>query len=292
MGTTIAVLAPADDVETALNATRELFERWEQTLSRFRPESELSRLNAAGAGFVSELLLRVLEAAIAAARRTHGVFDPTLLTHLEAAGYDRDFAVLQSRPGDAPRIARGGAATGAWRGLVVDPDRRFVWLPPGAGLDLGGIAKGMAVDAASAELERLGLRWHAIDAGGDLRVSGLPDGLAVWPVAVEAGHGEVMVGLRSGALATSSVLGRRWLVDGEERHHLIDPRTGAPARSSVLSVTAAAPSCEAAEVAAKAALILGPGFGAAMLASLAPAGMLVLDSGRRIAVGGWPEGEL
>jgi thiamine biosynthesis lipoprotein len=134
----------------------------------------------------------------------------------------------------------------------------------------------------------MGLPWHAVDAGGDLRVSGVPEGHEVWSVGVEAGDTEVTIGLRSGALATSSVLGRRWIAAGESQHHLIDPRTGVPARSSVVSVTAAAPTCEGAEVAAKAALILGPEFGPAMLMSLAPAGLLVLDTGRRVAVGGWP----
>jgi thiamine biosynthesis lipoprotein len=286
MGTEVAVLAPAPEIERAGRAVHDLFETWERTLSRFRRDSELSRLNQCGEGVVSPLLLQVIDAAMAAARRTHGVFDPALLPHLLAAGYDRDFAELRARA-TAP-ASQPAPATGAWRGLEVDRDRRFVRLPEGAGLDLGGIVKGMAVDAASEALDGLGIAWHAVDAGGDLRVSGVPDGHDVWPTAVEAGEATVQVGLRSGALATSSVLGRRWTVDGEERHHLIDPRTGVPARSSVVSVTAAAPTCEGAEVAAKAALILGPEFGPALLVSLAPAGLLTLDSGRRIAVGGWP----
>jgi thiamine biosynthesis lipoprotein len=285
MGTEVTVLAPAPSLNRATEAVRLLFETWEQALSRFRPDSELSRLNRAGAGSVSPLLLNVVEAAVAAARRTHGVFDPTLLPHLVAAGYDRDFALIGERGTESSAPAAG---TGAWRGLGIDPDRRFVRLPAGAAIDLGGIAKGMAVDAASAELDRMGLPWHAVDAGGDLRVSGVPEGHEVWSVGVEAGDTEVTIGLRSGALATSSVLGRRWIAAGESRHHLIDPRTGVPARSSVVSVTAAAPTCEGAEVAAKAALILGPEFGPAMLMSLAPAGLLVLDTGRRVAVGGWP----
>jgi FAD:protein FMN transferase len=304
MGTKVAVVAPAPDIERAGPAVQELFETWEQTLSRFRPDSELSRLNHAGWGEVSPLLLSVIDAAIAAARRTHGVFDPTLLPHLLAAGYDQDFAALRDRaspprsqpgpgansPAPAPRAGRAPhpRATGAWRGLEVDPERRFVRLPEGAGLDLGGIAKGMAVDAASVLLGGIGVPWHAVDAGGDLRVAGVPDGQDSWPTKVEAGHGSVSIGLRSGALATSSVLGRRWVVAGEQRHHLIDPRTGVPARSAVLSVTAAAPTCEAADVAAKTALILGPEYGPALLGSLAPAGLITLESGRRIAVGGWP----
>jgi len=278
------VLAPAAGVEQAVAAAQRLFEVWEQALSRFRPDSELSRLNQAGAGVVSPLLLQVIQASIAAAQRTHGVFDPTLLPHLVAAGYDRDFVDIRDRGA----ATASPAATGAWRGIEIDTVRRFVRLPEAAALDLGGIAKGMAVDAASAELDALGLPWHAVDAGGDLRVAGVPDGHEVWSVGVEAGDPEVPVGLRSGALATSSVLGRRWRAGGDTRHHLIDPRTGVSARSSVVSVTAAANTCEAAEVAAKAALILGPEFGPAMLASLAPAGLLVLDTGRQIAVGGWP----
>ena len=289
MGTEVTVLAPPGAVTEASERVAALFAAWEASLSRFRPESELSQLNASGSGEVSELLLSVLEAAIAAARRTHGVFDPTLLPHLVAAGYDRDFKMLDAgRP--APAAAPSAPATGAWRGIEIDRERRRVRLPAGAGLDLGGIAKGMAVDAASAELDRVGLPYHAVDAGGDLVVKGTPAGLECWPVGVEVGEGEeIVVGLHVGALATSSVLGRRWQIGGEERHHLIDPRTGVPARTSVTSVTAAAPTCETAEVAAKAALILGAEFGAPILASLASAGLLVLDSGRRLRVGPWPE---
>ena len=289
MGTEVAVLAPPEALTEATRAVAAVFETWEACLSRFRPESELSRLNRAGAGEVSALLLMVLEAAIAAARRTHGVFDPTLLPHLVAAGYDRDFGGLDAdRP--APAAAPPAPATGAWRGIEIDHERRRVRLPAGAGLDLGGIAKGMAVDAASSELDRRNLPYHAVDAGGDLVVKGTPPGLECWPVGVEVGEGEeVVVGLHVGALATSSVLGRRWRMAGEERHHLIDPRTGVSARTAIVSATAAAPTCEAAEVAAKTALILGAEFGPAMLASLASAGLVVLDSGRRLAVGPWPE---
>lgn len=286
MGTDVTVLAPRRDIEGAGGAVQELFQTWEQALSRFRSDSELSRLNQVGSGVVSPLLLRVVDAAIAAARRTHGVFDPTLLPHLLAAGYDQDFAAVRDRA-TAP-ATQPAPASGAWRGIEIDPDRRFVRLPEGAGLDLGGIAKGMAVDAASVLLDGLGLPWHAVDAGGDLRVAGVPEGYESWPTRVEAGRSSVVIGLRSGALATSSILGRRWTIDGDERHHLIDPRTGVPARSSVLSVTAAAPTCETAEVAAKAVLILGPEFGPALLGSLAPAGLITLESGRRVAVGGWP----
>ena len=286
MGTDVSVLAPAGRVDAATAVVERLFAEWDGVLSRFRPESELSRLNAAGGGIASEILFSVVDSAIVAARRTHGVFDPTLLPHLLAAGYDRDFEQLASRePVATPRSVE---PTGSWRGIVLDPRTRTVTLPPGAGLDLGGIAKGMAVDAASRVLDRLGLPWHAVDAGGDLVVRGIPDGLEVWPVAVEAGEQDVAVGLREGALATSSVLGRRWTVGGEERHHLIDPRTGVPSRSAIVSVTAAAPSCEAAEVAAKAALILGPEFGPPMLASLATAGLITRDSGRQLTIGSWP----
>ena len=287
MGTEVTVLGPAERMEEAAAAVEAVFVEWDLALSRFRPDSELSRLNAAGRGAASAVLFAVVEAAIAAARRTHGVFDPTLLPHLIAAGYDRDFADIGG--GEPVQLAPAPPATGSWRGIELDSATRRIVLPPGAGLDLGGIAKGMAVDAAGRELDRLGVAWHAVDAGGDLAVRGIPDGLEVWPVAVEAGARDLVIGLREGALATSSVLGRRWKVGSEERHHLIDPRTGLSSRSAIVSVTAAATTCEHAEVAAKAALILGPEFGPPMLSSLATAGLITLDSGRRIRVGSWPE---
>ena len=258
MGTTISLLLPADRAEEAAGI-RDLVAEWEATCTRFDPRSELSLLNAAGGRprVVSDLLFTVLWTARRAAEATDGLFDPTLLRSLEAIGYDRDFATLVAEP---PAGGSRGPppSTGGWRGLELDRARRTVRLPAGVGLDLGGLAKGMAVDAAIADLAARDVGVAAVDAGGDLAVLGLPPGTEAWPIAIEAPDGAQQVRLVSGALATSSVSRRRWRQGRAVRHHLIDPRTGLPSRARLWSTSVAAATCAQAEVAAKAAFLLGP----------------------------------
>jgi thiamine biosynthesis lipoprotein len=297
MGTVVDVL-----VETRhANLTGDvevLFAHWEATLTRFSPDSELSRLNGAPGTdvAVSELLFIVASAAVDAARVTAGAFDPTLLRQLEALGYDRTFAEVRRRGmdeiTDAPSSEPGSRPGGAWRDIHLDPARRTVRLPRGVGLDLGGIAKGMAVDAAISCLTAEGCTIAAVDAGGDLAVIGLPAGESGWPVRIELPEGGRpeggrIVRLDGGALATSGTSRRHWWLDGREVHHLLDPRTGRPARSGLWSATAVADTCQAAEVAATTAFLLGPGEGALWLDERGLDGLLVLPDGRQVEAGPW-----
>ncbi|MDX6647434.1 MAG: FAD:protein transferase [Miltoncostaeaceae bacterium] len=286
MGTGVEILLPEERAATG-GAVRGLFVEWERRLSRFLPESELSLLNgSAGAPVaVSPLLERVLARALAAAEATGGIYDPTLLEQLRALGYDRSFTELSgapTMPAAAPR------ADGGWRRIRLDRSRRRVVLPAGVGLDLGGIAKGMAVDAALELLRARGVETALVSAGGDLAVLGQPPGFAGWPIAVGGREGSWTVLLRGGAIATSSVARRRWRQDGRECHHLVDPRTGEPAASGLWSVSVAAARCDQAEVAAKTALILGRIEGRAMLVRHGLAALMVPDSGDAETVGGWP----
>ena len=286
MGTEISVLAPLEGVEQAGSVVRALFGEWESALSRFRPESELSRLNARTGGpiAVSPLLYEVVASALAGARATRGAFDPTLLPDLVRLGYDRTFADLPTNASPARRLPFVG---GQWHGIQLDSERRRIMLPPGAALDVGGIAKGMAVDAALDRLEReLGIGTALVDAGGDLAVRGLPPGQQAWQVAIEGTT--VRVALQHGALATSGSSRRRWLQNGVERHHLIDPRTGEPAASGLSSVTVAAATCRQAEVAATAVFVLGATEGTALLERHELAGLLIGSRGIE-TVGRWPE---
>lgn len=283
MGTDVTVLAAPDAFETALDATRSLFAAWDGSLSRFTPRSELSRVNQAAGRTVpaSQLLLDVVGAALEAADATDGLFDPTLLTRLRALGYDRDFAALPVRREATELEAFHG---GAWRRIELDRRAGTIRLPAGAELDLGGIAKGMAVDAAVASLRELGLAIGAVNAGGDLAVFGDATGSG-WPVSIDGIDRTVW--LTHGALATSSVERRRWRIGDEERHHLLDPRTGFPTDSGVLSATVAATTCRAAEVAAKTAVILGPTFGAQFLAEQRLTGLLMVPGGDAWRIGEW-----
>jgi FAD:protein FMN transferase len=222
-----------------LDAIRALFDERERRFSRFLPSSELSLVNrAAGVPVVvSSEFAEALERARWAAEQTGGLVDPTLGGALEAAGYDRDFPLV--RDTDQPPATAG---RGAWQ--AVQTAGRLLRIPAGMQLDLNGVVKSMAVDAA---LELMaGDGW--VSAGGDLAVRGgldigLPGGGAVRVV--------------SGGIATSGPTRRSWVRGGRRMHHLIDPRNGLPSFSEWTHVTASGASCVDADVAAKAGFLLG-----------------------------------
>jgi FAD:protein FMN transferase len=231
--------------EMLLDDVRPLVCSWDAIFSRFRADSELNRVNASAAEVVvvSDTFARAVRAAHAAAGATDGLVDPTLGGALVAAGYDRDFAQL---PGDAGPPDAG--APGTWRSVSLAG--RLLSRPPGVVLDLNGVVKGMVVDDAV----RLLPAGSFVSAGGDLAASG--------PVVVALPRGG-SIRLDAGGLATSGTTERRWTRGGVVQHHLIDPRTGRPARSRWDEVTVAAASCLTADVAAKAAFLLsddGPGW--------------------------------
>ena len=288
MGTTITLLLPETLLYTGTQVTRQLFARWERVLSRFLPESELSQLNrrAGNPVRVSDLLFHVLRAALTAAEESDGLFDPTLLTQLQHMGYDRSFDELPAVLPESELPTRPG---GAWREIQLSYLRKSTTLPAGIGVDLGGIAKGMAVDAALKQLRLLGIRIALINAGGDLTVMGMPAGYESWPLAIEGRETAWVIPFSYGALATSGISRRQWQQGGQARHHLIDPRTGESAQSSLWSVTVAASTCEQAEVAAKSAFLLGAEQGRRFLNRRGLAGLLVGLNGEWTSAGPWPD---
>jgi thiamine biosynthesis lipoprotein len=284
MGTDVEVLLP-DDREADVARVEGLFEAWEATLSRFRAASELSQLNAAGGRpmRVSPLLFHVVSRALRAASATDGIFDPSVEPRMREIGYDRTFS----------QVAPEGAAVttqplpGEWRRVVLDRAAGTIQLPEGVGIDLGGIAKGMAVDAALALLAERSVETALVNAGGDLGVLGRGPADGAWPVSVQGWGRQRQVLITRGGLATSAVDRRAWRRGGREMHHLIDPRSGDSARSDLWSVTAAAASCAQAEVAAKVALILGRAAGTRFLHGLGVSGLLVDRSGEEHLAGLW-----
>ena len=224
--------------ERALVWAEAEFERLEQVLSRFRPDSELSRLNSEEVIEASHDLVRVVRLALAARERTNGLFDPTVHDALVAAGYDRTFADVPAwvppRDGTPPRC--GGS-------VVVDG--LMIRLEPGTHLDLGGIGKGYAVDRVADRLAETGN--CLVNAGGDLAVRG-----GAWPIAVTR---DLTLELTRGGIATSGRDRRNWRRGDELLHHLIDPRTGRPAETELISVTVVARSAVEAEVLAKIAFL-------------------------------------
>ena len=242
MGTDVELLLDAqagERAERALDHAEAEFERLEQVLSRFRPDSELSRLNRDGrSSAASPDLARVVELALAAREATDGLFDATVHDALVAAGYDTTFEDVPSESGRAPHM---GAACGG----EVRVDGQTIELGPGTRLDLGGIGKGYAVDCVAETLALAGP--CLVNAGGDLAVRG-----GSWPIGVEEG---LTLELSRGGMATSGRDRRRWVRGGVEQHHLIDPSTGRPAESEFVRVTVVADSAADAEVLAKAAFL-------------------------------------
>jgi thiamine biosynthesis lipoprotein len=292
MGTQVGVhvAAPVEGVraaQRAIDACLTWMVEVEDRLTRFRPESELSLLNAEPGVWhpVSDLLFAAVEQSRRAAERTGGLYDPALLPALEALGYDRDFAAVRQAE-SAGNVEAAAAvpvpAGGAWRGIELDRVRRRIRLAAGTRLDLGGIAKGWAADVALARFFD-DCPNAIVDVGGDLRLRGERQTGEPWGVgigdprveqALQSTRHLAVLAFRRGGLATSSATGRWWTRGGERRHHLLDPRTGRPMRlwidesdnsgddredagPLIASATALAPTAAHAEVAAKVALLRG-----------------------------------
>ena len=272
MGTEIELLVEADGAAGALEAAEGEFHRLEALLSRFREDSELSRLNRDGALAAGPDLRRVVELALAARERTGGRFDPTVHNALVAAGYDRTFEDIAPESHVrclAPDVALGDAR--------VDGTR--IELDPGVRLDLGGIGKGYAAERAAEILATAGP--CLVNAGGDIAVRG-----GRWPVGVETAAEPLTLELSRGGLATSGRDRRRWRRNGRELHHLIDPRTGEPAETDLLRVTVIAPDAVEAEIAATSLFLAGADRAAREADAAGVAAVLVTGDGRTIFAGG------
>jgi thiamine biosynthesis lipoprotein len=278
-----AIDLPNDQAQRVLAQAPEWFAAWEAALSRFQPESELNRLNEQP-GIpvpVSETMWRVLQAARRAEIESDGLVTPVLLNALVTAGYGTSFDRLDTDQKASPAVAPVRQSF-TLQDIIFEAEDRRVCLPVGLRLDLGGVAKGWAAQRAMRKLERYGPAL--VDAGGDIAVSGLQSGGQPWLVGIDdpRGEGESIGTLRLGrsGVATSGRDYRRWKQDGHWKHHIIDPRTGEPADTDVLTATVIAPTVMDAEMAAKAALILGSRKGLAWLEGRPGfAGVLVTESG-------------
>ncbi len=293
MGTDIELIGvgvTGDQHAAGLQTAQRLAEKWEATFSRFRPESELSRLNAKGGSprAVSGDLFWMIERAADAYHRTGGRFDPTILPALIANGYDRDIDLVKSG-NTANSVPLAGPAPGM-DGIELDPESLSITLPPGVQLDLGGIAKGAYVDRVSLAL----MTWPGgcINAGGDLRVWGEPPDGDHWIIGIEhpllQNEDIATIELRDPracAVATSAVNRRRWNTDSGQRHHLIDPHTGESAIETIVSCTAFAGSAVEAEVATK-SLFVAAAQNAPLDLIDAVASLMVDHNGKRFVLKG------
>ncbi|MEZ5179120.1 MAG: FAD:protein FMN transferase [Acidimicrobiales bacterium] len=233
----------------------------EQRWSRFRPESELSRLNEAPRGrptLVSADTFVLLDRAVRAWRLTGGRYDPTVLDAVVANGYDRSFADLPATSSDPTAACRPAPGCAD---LELDARLNAVTIPPGASIDPGGIGKGLAADLVAEELLAHGAEGVLVDLGGDVRVAGHGPHHGGWVVDVEhplyGDRALLHLLLRDAGIATSSRLRRRWHRNGVPRHHLLDPATGAPTVGTLVAATVVAGEAWWAEALTKAAFVGG-----------------------------------
>ncbi len=261
LGTTATIFhTESEMLAEARSMLAEVIAAVDLACSRFRPDSELSRVNRAGGRptAVSELFLDAIEVSLRAARLTDGDVDPTVGAALRAAGYDRDFELLDG----SDAAATASRPISGWRSVSVDRDARTVRVPDGVKLDLGATAKALAADRAARRISRCMPGGVLINLGGDISIAGTPPP-GGWSVQLDEDHGAELdpaaetVSLSGGGLATSSTTVRRWIADGRPRHHIIDPRSADSAPVVWRAVSVAAGSCVDANIASTAAIIRG-----------------------------------
>ena len=293
MGTEIRVIVEgsgAREPGIAAVEVEALIHDFDRRLSRFRPDSELCRLNRdpAPALPASGLLRTAIRAGLWAAERSRGLVDPTLLEEIEDAGYASTSEELERAPlmealADAPpRRPAEARELAAWRSFEVDDDVGEVRRPPGLLFDTGGTGKGLAADLASSRLGAF--ERFAVDCGGDIRL-----GAAGSAFEIEVQHplggavAETLV-VREGGVATSGLDANVWRrPGGGYAHHLLDPRSGRPAWTGLVGVTALAPTAVAAETLAKAALLSGPDGAAGFLSR--HGGLAFVEGGETLRYG-------
>ena len=293
LGTT-AELVVTDSA--ALVAASELLieelERIDRVASRFRDDSELSRLNAAAGAetLVSSGLLEAIEVALAMAAATDGLVDPTVGVAMHRLGYDRDFAaVLHGVDGDLP----DAQPVPGWRSVNLDRDRHVVALPAGCALDLGATAKALAADRAAMSIYRQLGCGALVSLGGDAAAAGpAPVGGFVIGIAdtCTSPTPSQAVGISSGGLASSGIGVRQWRLGSHAVHHIVDPGTGLSAPVVWRTVSTTAASCVQANAASTAAIVLGERAVDWLEGLGLPARLVHLD-GTVTQTSGWPAPE-
>jgi len=310
-GTTAVLLLTSHDAARRARAiANEVLAKVDAAGSRFRPDSELSRLNAAGGAraVVSETFADLLAAALRAAQLTSGDVDPTCGAALLALGYDRDFADLPAaglagNTGTASRAdgsltgpaPHRGAIVPGWRCVHLDHRARQVWLTHGAQLDLGATAKAWAADRCAEQIAASLGCGVLVSLGGDVAVAGPPPPEG-WRIRVtddsaapDSAPGQTVT-ITCGGLATSSTTVRTWEQGDRRVHHIIDPATGAPATSCWRTVSVAAGTCTDANTASTAAIIRG-GAAPGWLHDLGLPARLVRNDGTTVTTADWPDGD-
>jgi thiamine biosynthesis lipoprotein len=259
MGTVVSIEVEAPDA--AVEQAFEWFRQVEAACSRFDAKSELRQLPVGVATGASPILFEAVSFALQVAQETHGAFDPTLGSRLAARGYNRHYATRALT--DAP-----GEEGASFRDVVLDRDRRTILLLRPLTLDLGSVAKGLAVDAAAQEL--LPYRDFCIDAGGDIYLGGHKPGGGNWRIGIRhPRHRDELIDrlqVSDCAVCTSG--------DYERGGHILDPRGGSR-QPRVASATVVAPNAMLADALATAAFVMGPEDGIALLERMGVQGLII-----------------
>lgn len=294
IGTThrILVTDPAALAQATLIAKDHLADL-DLAASRFRPDSEVSRLAARAehgpaTTWASPVFVAYLRAALHAARITDGLVDPTVGRGVVASGYDGDIDSVRARTTYAAGTA--GAAVPGWQSVTIDEATDAVRVPQGCLIDLGATAKAYAADNIAARLAERLPGGFLVNLGGDIAVSGVaPQG--GWRIGVEAADGSILqVIVSTGqAVTTSSTRLRTWTLQGESTgHHILDPRTGRTAATIWAQVTCVAANALEANAASTAAIILGLDAPDWLQRNGIPARLDGID-GTMVTTPGWPD---
>jgi thiamine biosynthesis lipoprotein ApbE len=294
LGTSMRLIVTRPDGLAAAKAAADrIISAIDEAASRFRDDSELSRVNreAGREVRVSPLLAQAIAAGLRGARLSDGAVDPTVGTAVRLAGYDRDFASI---PPDGSPINLSVSRVPGWQAIQFDEGARVVFVPAGVEIDLGATAKALAADlAASAAHLAVGAGGVLVSLGGDIAVAGDPP-IQGWAVQASEDSNapidddEETITIESGGIATSSTTVRRWMRGGVVLHHIIDPSTGLPVTGRWRTATVVAASCVDANIASTAAIVMGDAAIPWLAANDLPA-RLVDRYGSVHRVSGWPE---
>lgn len=283
MSTMVQIMINQELFANDLMPVYKLFEAIEDTCSRFKEESELSRLNLqiGKEVEVSHDLFAILKEALRFYEETNGVFNPGILSAIENSGYNKSIEHIRGRElGASPQSA---PVTMNIPPYQLDESKQSVVL--NTRIDLGGIAKGWVVDRAAELLSKYG--YGFVNVGGDIRIFGeLPRPLNVGiedPQDPTKMISSIQVSV--GGVATSTSMKRRWKMDGRNKHHLIDATTGEPSSSSIISSTVTAPTAVEADVLAKVILLLGEEKGKSLIAGK-KMNAVIINQAKEIWAGG------
>lgn len=292
-GSLRVVVTKPESLRAATTAVEKIVNAIDLAASRFRKDSELSRINASPerVAKVSPLLAQAIGTALRGAELSGGAVDPTIGYAIRLAGYDTDFAAV---PADGVELHLVEQRVPGWRVLEFDPYSRTLLLPRGVQLDLGATAKALASDLAAAEASKaIGGAGVLVSLGGDIAVAGqAPE--EGWSIqlsddsAAPIDDAEETVAITSGGVATSSTTVRRWTRGGVVLHHIIDPNTGLPADSCWRAASVVAATCVDANIASTAAIVMGKDAVSWLESHRLPA-RLVDQDGNVHRVAGWPE---